>query len=40
MIIFPDKSRACNNPKPTPVITQGWGTMDKWTIDLSLQSIL
>ena len=26
MIIFPDKSRACNNPKPTLVITQGWGS--------------
>ena len=39
MIIFPDKSRACNNPKPTLVITQGWGTMDKWTIDLSASFI-
>ena len=33
MIIFPDKLRACNNPKPTLVIIPGWGTMDKWTID-------
>lgn len=39
MIIFPDKLRACNNPKPTPVITQEWGTMDKWTIDLSASFI-
>ena len=39
MIIFPDKSRACNNPKPTPVITPEWGTMDKWTIDLSASFI-
>ena len=39
MIIFPDKSRDCNNPKPTLVITPGWGTMDKWTIDLSASFI-
>ena len=39
MIIFPDKLRACNNLKPTLVITQGWGTMDKWTIDLSASFI-
>ena len=39
MIIFPDKLRACNNPKPTLVITPGWGTMDKWTIDLSASFI-
>ena len=39
MIIFPDKSRTCNNPKPTLVITPGWGTMDKWTIDLSASFI-
>lgn len=39
MIIFPDKLRACNNPKPTLVITQEWGTMDKWTIDLSASFI-
>ena len=39
MIIFPDKSRACNNPKPTLVITPEWGTMDKWTIDLSASFI-
>jgi len=39
MIIFPDKLRACYNPKPTLVITQGWGTMDKWTIDLSASFI-
>ena len=38
-IIFPDKLRAFNNPKPTLVITPGWGTMDKWTIDLSASFI-
>ena len=37
MIIFPNKQRACNNPEPTLVITQGWGDSypnggDKWTI--------